>query len=151
MAKLFSHWQAVSYRELYKLFSACGILFNHESPLRGRQFVTRKITSDLAQIKSELGEDTKALLQDEAPVDEGTRYTGWTMGDLPEIMEIERGRTEGSGRGVIDTGRVGDAGIASVTPTIAMRIAISATTLQKIARPRHCIEPDATASAMRSR
>jgi ATP-dependent helicase HrpA len=54
----------------------------------GRQ---RAMGRDLADIKRELGEDTKAVLQDEAPVDEGTRYTGWTMGDLPEIMEIERG------------------------------------------------------------
>jgi GDPmannose 4,6-dehydratase len=51
VARLFSHWQTVSYREAYKLFASCGILFNHESPLRGRQFVTRKITSELAQVK----------------------------------------------------------------------------------------------------
>ncbi|HEY5899356.1 MAG TPA: ATP-dependent RNA helicase HrpA [Burkholderiales bacterium] len=54
----------------------------------GRQ---RAMGRDLAQLKRELGEETKALLQDEAPLDEGARYTGWTMGDLPEIMEIERG------------------------------------------------------------
>src|SRR4029079_13780343 len=51
----------------------------------------RAIGLGLAAIKRELSEDTKAVLQDEAPVDEGTRYTGWTMGDLPEIMEIEGG------------------------------------------------------------
>jgi GDPmannose 4,6-dehydratase len=51
VAKLFSHWQTVIYREAYKFFGACGILFNHESPLRGRQFVTRKITAELVQIK----------------------------------------------------------------------------------------------------
>jgi GDPmannose 4,6-dehydratase len=51
VAKLFCHWQTASYRESYKFFGACGILFNHESPLRGRQFVTRKITSELAEVK----------------------------------------------------------------------------------------------------
>ncbi len=54
----------------------------------GRQ---RAMGRDLAAIKQELSEETKTLLQQEAPVDEGARYTGWTMGDLPEIMEIERG------------------------------------------------------------
>jgi ATP-dependent helicase HrpA len=56
---------------------------------QGRQ---RAMGRDLAAIKRELSEDTKAVLQEEAPVDEGARYTGWTMGDLPEIMEIERGQ-----------------------------------------------------------
>jgi len=50
-AKLFSHWQTVIYREAYGLFGVCGIMFNHESPLRSRQFVTRKITAGLAEIK----------------------------------------------------------------------------------------------------
>jgi len=54
----------------------------------GRQ---RAMGRDLAAIKQELGEETKTLLQQEAPVDEGARHTGWTMGELPEIMEIERG------------------------------------------------------------
>src|SRR4051812_22801577 len=54
----------------------------------GRQ---RAMGRDLAAIKRELGEETKTLLQQEAPVDEGARHTGWTMGDLPELMEIERG------------------------------------------------------------
>ena len=54
----------------------------------GRQ---RAMDRDLAQIKRELGAEAKAVLQQEAPVDEGTRYTGWTMGELPEIMEIARG------------------------------------------------------------
>ena len=51
VAKLFAHWQAVNYREAYKLFGACGILFNHESPLRYRRFVTRKITAELVEVK----------------------------------------------------------------------------------------------------
>ncbi len=51
VAKLFSHWQTISYRQAYKFFGVCGILFNHESPLRSRTFVTRKITAELAEIK----------------------------------------------------------------------------------------------------
>ena len=51
VSKLFSHWLTVNYRESYKFFGVSGILFNHESPLRGREFVTRKITSGLAEVK----------------------------------------------------------------------------------------------------
>lgn len=51
VAKLFAHWMAVNYRESYGMFCASGILFNHESPLRGREFVTRKITDGVAKIK----------------------------------------------------------------------------------------------------
>lgn len=51
VAKLFAHWITVNYRESYNLFTSCGILFNHESPLRGTEFVTRKITKGLAEIK----------------------------------------------------------------------------------------------------
>jgi GDPmannose 4,6-dehydratase len=50
-AKLFAHWAAVNYRESYGMFVCSGILFNHESPLRGREFVTRKITNGVARIK----------------------------------------------------------------------------------------------------
>jgi GDPmannose 4,6-dehydratase len=50
VAKLYAHWMTVNYRESYGLFAASGILFNHESPLRGKEFVTRKITDGVAQI-----------------------------------------------------------------------------------------------------
>ena len=50
-AKLFAHWATVNYRESYGLHASSGILFNHESPLRGREFVTRKITWSLARIR----------------------------------------------------------------------------------------------------
>lgn len=50
-AKLLGHWATVNYRESYGLRASSGILFNHESPLRGREFVTRKITLSLAQIR----------------------------------------------------------------------------------------------------
>lgn len=51
IAKLYAHWMTVNYRESYGLFGCSGILFNHESPLRGREFVTRKITDAVAKIK----------------------------------------------------------------------------------------------------
>ncbi|QNK71082.1 GDP-mannose 4,6-dehydratase [Variovorax sp. PAMC26660] len=51
VAKLFAHWMTINYRESYDIFGASGILFNHESPLRGREFVTRKITDAVAKIK----------------------------------------------------------------------------------------------------
>jgi len=49
-AKLYAHWMTVNYREAHKLFAASGILFNHESPRRGENFVTRKVTRGIAQI-----------------------------------------------------------------------------------------------------
>ena len=51
VAKLFAHWATINYRESYDIFGVCGILFNHESPLRGKEFVTRKITDAVAKIK----------------------------------------------------------------------------------------------------
>lgn len=51
-AKLFAHWITVNYKESYNMFACSGILFNHESPLRGLEFVTRKITRAVAEIKS---------------------------------------------------------------------------------------------------
>ncbi|GAA4337675.1 GDP-mannose 4,6-dehydratase [Variovorax defluvii] len=51
VAKLFAHWMTINYRESYDIFGCSGILFNHESPLRGREFVTRKITDAVAKIK----------------------------------------------------------------------------------------------------
>jgi len=51
VAKLYAHWMTINYRESYGIFSCSGILFNHESPLRGLEFVTRKITDAVAKIK----------------------------------------------------------------------------------------------------
>ncbi len=51
VAKLYAHWMTINYRESYGIFGASGILFNHESPLRGLEFVTRKITDSFAKIK----------------------------------------------------------------------------------------------------
>lgn len=60
VAKLYSHWITVNYREAYGIFACSGILFNHESPLRGETFVTRKITQAVSKIK--LGLQDKLLL-----------------------------------------------------------------------------------------
>lgn len=51
IAKLYAHWMTLNYAESYGIFATSGILFNHESPLRGREFVTRKITDAVARIK----------------------------------------------------------------------------------------------------
>jgi len=51
IAKVYAHWMTVNFRESYGLFACSGILFNHESPIRGIQFVTRKITDGVAKIK----------------------------------------------------------------------------------------------------
>jgi len=59
VSKLYAHWITVNYRESYNLFACCGILFNHESPLRGIEFVTRKITAGLARI----GEGQQKVLE----------------------------------------------------------------------------------------
>ena len=50
VAKVFAHWSTLNYQESYNLFASSGILFNHESPLRGKEFVTRKITDSVAKI-----------------------------------------------------------------------------------------------------
>ena len=51
VSKLFAHWSTINYRESFDIFATCGILFNHESPLRGEEFVTKKITRGLSRIK----------------------------------------------------------------------------------------------------
>ena len=51
VSKLFAHWMTRNYRESFDIFGCCGILFNHESPLRGIEFVTRKVTDAVARIK----------------------------------------------------------------------------------------------------
>ncbi len=57
VAKMYGHWITVNYRESYNLFAVSGILFNHESPRRGLEFVTRKISDGVARIKLGLSKD----------------------------------------------------------------------------------------------
>ena len=59
VAKVYGHWITVNYRESYELFAASGILFNHESPRRGLEFVTRKITDGVARIKHGLATELR--------------------------------------------------------------------------------------------
>src|ERR1700730_12573198 len=60
VAKAYGHWITVNYRESYGMYACCGILFNHESPLRSKEFVTRKVSDAVARIK--LGRQDKLIL-----------------------------------------------------------------------------------------
>ncbi len=99
VAKLFAHWATVNYRESFGIFGVSGILFNHESPLRGREFVTRKITDAAARIK--LGKlDTLELGNLDARRDWGhaREYVEgmWRMlqAGEPDTYVLATGRTE---------------------------------------------------------
>jgi GDPmannose 4,6-dehydratase len=59
VAKLYGHWMTVNYRESFGLHASSGILFNHESPLRGVEFVTRKVTNGVARIKLGLADELR--------------------------------------------------------------------------------------------
>jgi GDPmannose 4,6-dehydratase len=59
VAKVYGHWITVNYRESYNLYAVSGILFNHESPRRGKEFVTRKITDGVARIKYGLAKELR--------------------------------------------------------------------------------------------
>src|SRR6516225_1310837 len=59
VAKVYGHWITVNYRESYNMFCCSGILFNHESPRRGREFVTRKVTDAVARIKLGLAKELR--------------------------------------------------------------------------------------------
>ena len=61
-AKLFGHWATINYKESYNIFAVAGILFNHESPLRGLEFVTRKITHAVARIHLGLQDHLEAFV-----------------------------------------------------------------------------------------
>ena len=98
VAKLFAHWSTVNYRESFQMFACSGILFNHESPLRGIEFVTRKVTDAVARIK--LGKQTELRLGNiDARRDWG--YAGdyvdamWRMlqQDTAEDFVVATGRT----------------------------------------------------------
>ena len=98
VAKLFAHWTTVNYRESYPMFTCSGILFNHESPRRGVEFVTRKITHTVARIKYGLTNELR-LGNLDAKRDWG--YAGdyvkamWLMlqQDVPDDYVIATGET----------------------------------------------------------
>jgi len=99
VAKLFAHWSTINYRESYGIFGTSGILFNHESPLRGKEFVTRKITDAVARIKLGL-QDVLELGNLDAKRDWGyaAEYVEgmWRMlqADEPDTYVLATGRTE---------------------------------------------------------
>ncbi|MEW5794990.1 MAG: GDP-mannose 4,6-dehydratase [Candidatus Zixiibacteriota bacterium] len=103
VAKVYAHWITVNYRESYGIHASSGILFNHESPRRGLEFVTRKITDAAARIKLGLSDKLK-LGNLEAKRDWG--YAGdyveamWLMTQLaePDNFVIATGRTHSVGR-----------------------------------------------------
>ena len=98
MAKLYAHWMTVNYRESFALHASNGILFNHESPLRGVEFVTRKVTDGVARIKLGLAKELR-LGNIDAKRDWGHAkdYTRamWMMlqQDKPDDFVIATGRT----------------------------------------------------------
>jgi GDPmannose 4,6-dehydratase len=99
VAKLYAHWMTVNYRESYDIFGASGILFNHESPLRGKEFVTRKITDSVAKISLGLA-DCVELGNLDAKRDWGYAkdYVDgmWHIlnADKPDTFILSTGRTE---------------------------------------------------------
>jgi GDPmannose 4,6-dehydratase len=99
VAKLYAHWMTINYRESYGIFGTSGILFNHESPLRGLEFLTRKVTDGIAKIK--LGKlDTIELGNLDAKRDWGyaQEYVDgmWRMlqADKPDTYVLATGRSE---------------------------------------------------------
>lgn len=99
VAKLYAHWMTINYRESYNIFASSGILFNHESPLRAREFVTRKITDSFAKIS--LGQqDVLELGNMDAKRDWGfaKEYVEgmWLMlqADKPDTYVLATNRTE---------------------------------------------------------
>lgn len=97
-AKLYAHWMTVNYRESFNLFTCSGILFNHESPLRGLEFVTRKVTDAVARIKLGLQSELR-LGNIDAKRDWGHAQdyvkAMWLMlqQDTPDDFVIATGRT----------------------------------------------------------
>ncbi len=99
VAKLYAHWITLNYQEAYELFATSGILFNHESPLRGIEFVTRKITDGMVRVKTgmqdllELGNlDAKRDWGYAADYVEGMYLM--LQQDSPDVFVLATGRTE---------------------------------------------------------
>jgi GDPmannose 4,6-dehydratase len=127
VAKLYGYWITVNYREAYGMFASNGILFNHESPIRGETFVTRKITRAVARIEAGLEETVylgnleakrdwghaqdyvegmHAILQADAP-DDFVLATGETRSvrEFVELAFAEVGRNiRWRGKGIEETG-----------------------------------------------
>jgi GDPmannose 4,6-dehydratase len=107
VAKLYGYWITVNYREAYGIYASNGILFNHESPIRGERFVTRKITRGVARIETGF-ENALYLgnLEADAP-DDFVLATGEmrSVREFVELASAEVGRRiEWRGKGVDETG-----------------------------------------------
>ncbi len=90
VAKVFAHWMTINYQESYGIFATSGILFNHESPLRGSEFVTRKITQAVANIY--LGKQEKVELGNlEAKRDWG--YAGEYVEGMWRMLQVDKPRS----------------------------------------------------------
>lgn len=116
VAKVYAHWMTINYRESYDIFATSGILFNHESPIRGLEFVTRKITDSLAKIKLgkqkvlELGNmDSKRDWGFAEDYVDGMYRMLQT--DSPDTFVLSTGRTEGVRDFVDMTAKALDIGI----------------------------------------
>ena len=99
VAKLYAHWITINYRESYNIFGSSGILFNHESPLRGREFVTRKITDSVAKISlGKLGQLELGNLDAKRDWGFAKEYVNgmWRMlqADEPDTFVLATNRTE---------------------------------------------------------
>jgi GDPmannose 4,6-dehydratase len=111
VSKLMAHWMCVNYRESFSLFACSGILFNHESPMRGTEFVTRKITSHFARIITGKTDDPLELGNLDAKRDWG--FAGdyvemmWKMlqHDVPDTYVIASGETHPIREFVEEAGR----------------------------------------------
>jgi GDPmannose 4,6-dehydratase len=112
VAKLMTHWMCVNYRESFNIFACSGILFNHESPMRGKEFVTRKITSRLAELYTGKTAESLELGNLNAKRDWG--FAGdyvemmWKMlqHDKPDTYVIATGETHTIREFVEETGKV---------------------------------------------
>lgn len=99
VAKVYAHWMTINYRESYDIFGTSGILFNHESPLRGLEFVTRKITDGVARIKlGKMGHIELGNLEAKRDWGYAKDYVEgmWRMlqVDTPDTFVLATGRTE---------------------------------------------------------
>jgi GDPmannose 4,6-dehydratase len=147
VAKLYGHWITVNYRESFGMFAVSGILFNHESPRRGLEFVTRKISDGVARIACGLTRELRLgnlearrdwgfagdyveamwrMLQQDAPDDYviGTGET-WSVRDFCEIAFAPRGSTtatRGAGRALLPPRRGGPARLRPVAREARARV-----------------------------
>ena len=104
VAKLYGHWMTVNYRESFGLHASSGILFNHESPLRGVEFVTRKVTNGVARIKARPGR-TNCGWATSTPSATGALPRDYVRSDVADAAAGQAGRFCRSRHGITTTVR----------------------------------------------